>query len=85
MDLHKEYKKKLIFIHDNELILNDKLKVKIISIIKTNIDDTSTIFKHTVGNTGTTVNMKEILKIKPEIINNIYSLVHARVVSLSKT
>jgi len=85
MDLLKEYKKKLIFIHDNELILNDKLKIKIISIIKTNIDDTSTIFKHTVGNTGTTINMKEILKIKPEIINSIYMLVQARVASLNQS
>ncbi len=45
----------------------------------------STIFKHTVGNTGTTINMKEILKIKPEIINSIYMLVQTRVASLNQS
>ena len=81
--MDKAYKKKLIFIRDNESLINDKMKVKIISLIKTNIDDTSTIFKHTIGNTGTSVNLVEILKIKPDIINNIYSIIHSRINNLS--
>jgi len=82
-NLYKKYKQQLLFIKENENILNMSLKSKIIWIIKSNIDDTSTIFKKNSGLEGTFINLNEILYKNPDIIINIYNLVSNRLALLN--
>jgi len=82
-NVYKKYKHQLLFIKENENILNMNLKSKIIWIIKSNIEDTSTIFKKNNGLEGTFINLNEILYKNPEIIMNIYNLISNRLTMLN--
>ena len=82
-NVYKKYKHQLLFIKENENILNMNLKSKIIWIIKSNIEDTSTIFKKNNGLEGTFINLNEILYKNPEIIMNIYNLISNRLAMLN--
>jgi hypothetical protein len=78
------YKKDLVFIKDNESVINDQLKIKIIHTIKSRIDDTSDIFSKNISNNGTYINLNALLLKNVDVFKTILLLVTNRVKTLNE-